>query len=90
MSLIPLLLGGSDTVTNHHPSSIMNVVISDSSLTQTVLTLQSFILAMITHPEAQRVAHKQLDSVLGRGRLPTFDDRESLPYVTAVLQEVLR
>jgi len=45
---------------------------------------------MITHPEVQRKAQEELDKVIGRNRLPDLDDRESLPYVSALLKEVLR
>ena len=41
------------------------------------------------HPEIQEKAHAELDRVLG-GRLPTFADRDNLPYITAVFEESLR
>ncbi|KAF7977304.1 hypothetical protein HWV62_4283 [Athelia sp. TMB] len=53
-------------------------------------TTSVFILAMLAHPEVQRKAHAELDSVIGKAQLPTFKDRGSLPYVTAVAKEVLR
>ncbi len=49
-----------------------------------------FLLAMVQFPEAQAKAQAEIDMVLGRGHLPTFDDMESLPYVTALVREVLR
>ena len=45
---------------------------------------------MITSPEAQRRAQAELDSVVGRDRLPTFADAHRLPYVCAIVREVLR
>jgi cytochrome P450 len=45
---------------------------------------------MTLHPGAQERAHEELDCIVGRDRLPTFEDRESLPYVNALLKEVLR
>ncbi|KAI0300588.1 cytochrome P450 [Multifurca ochricompacta] len=54
-----------------------------------VSTLTTFILAMTLHPEAQKRAQVELDAVLG-DRLPTFADKEDLPYVTALMKEVLR
>ena len=45
---------------------------------------------MITYPEYMRKAQEELDQVVGRDRLPTFKDREKLPYVRAVVSEVLR
>ena len=49
-----------------------------------------FILAMRLHPEIQAKAQAQVDAVVGRDRLPVFADRPNLPYVEAVLMEVLR
>ncbi|KAH9975380.1 cytochrome P450 [Lactifluus volemus] len=51
--------------------------------------LTTFILAMTLHPEAQKRAQAELDTVLG-DRLPTFSDRDNLPFVTAIMKEVLR
>lgn len=42
------------------------------------------------YPEVQKKAHEELDRVIGSGRLPEFEDRKSLPYLTAILKEVLR
>ncbi|KAJ7607912.1 cytochrome P450 [Roridomyces roridus] len=56
----------------------------------TVAALNTFILAMLANPEAQKKAQAEIDSVVKRGHLPDFDDEASLPYVTAVFMEVLR
>ena len=45
---------------------------------------------MLLYPEVQRRGQEELDRVLGRGNLPTFEDMERLPYVTAIYKEVLR
>jgi len=45
---------------------------------------------MVAFPESQRRAQAQLDAVVGRGRLPTFADAPRLPYVHAIIKEVLR
>lgn len=50
----------------------------------------SFFLEMILHPELQHKAQEELDRVVGRDRLPTFADRESLPYIEALIREVYR
>ncbi|KAJ7088955.1 cytochrome P450 [Mycena epipterygia] len=54
----------------------------------TVSALGTFILAMTMHPEIQAKAQAAVDAVVGQGRLPNFDD--SIPYVDAVVREVLR
>jgi len=45
---------------------------------------------MILYPEVQRKAQAEIDDVVGNGRLPVFSDEEELPYIQAVLKEVLR
>lgn len=56
----------------------------------TISTLNSFILAMLLFPDVQRKAQKEIDDVVGTGRLPGFEDRENLPYVRALVKESLR
>ncbi|KAJ7607937.1 cytochrome P450 [Roridomyces roridus] len=56
----------------------------------TVSALNTFILAMLANPEAQKKAQAEIDSVVKRGHLPDFDDEPSLPYVKALFMEVLR
>jgi cytochrome P450 len=58
--------------------------------TQTVAAIYSLFLAMLLHPEAMRKAQKEIDSVVGNDRLPTFADRDNLPYTNALSLEVLR
>ncbi|KAF5356850.1 hypothetical protein D9756_006808 [Leucocoprinus leucothites] len=56
----------------------------------TLTALMSFILAMLIYPEIQRKAQEEVDLVVGTDRLPDFSHRSQLPYLTAVLKEVLR
>jgi cytochrome P450 len=56
----------------------------------TASTLCTAFLALVTHPETLQAAHAELDSVVGPTRSPTFDDEKSLPYLTALVKEVLR
>jgi cytochrome P450 len=61
-----------------------------ASTDSTVSALGTFILAMLYNPEAQKKAQAEIDSVVQKGHLPDFDDEKSLPYVSAVVKEVLR
>ena len=45
---------------------------------------------MTLHPEVAKKAQAELDVVVGNDRLPTFADREQLPYLDALTKEVLR
>ncbi|KAJ6534383.1 cytochrome P450 [Mycena capillaripes] len=56
----------------------------------TVSVLGSFVLAMLMNPEVQRKAQLEIDSVVGGDRLPDFEDKPALPYVGALVKEVLR
>ena len=49
-----------------------------------------FFLAMVTNPEAMKKAQEELDRVVGRGELPDFSHKDSLPYIDALVKEVLR
>ncbi|THU79722.1 cytochrome P450 [Dendrothele bispora CBS 962.96] len=58
-------------------------------------TLQTFILSMTLYPEVQRSAQEEIDRVFGVydngvSRLPEIEDRENLPFVECVLQELFR
>lgn len=45
---------------------------------------------MSLNPDVQKKAQAELDDVVGPNRLPDHRDRESLPYVNAILKESLR
>ncbi|KAJ7060803.1 cytochrome P450 [Mycena amicta] len=61
-----------------------------SGVDTTTVTIETFILAMLLHPEVQKKAQAEVDALLKGLRLPTVDDRASLPYVAAVMKEVMR
>ncbi|KAG1902565.1 cytochrome P450 [Suillus fuscotomentosus] len=56
----------------------------------TTSSLSSFILAMLLYPEVQKHAQAEIDAVVGQDRFPVFDDRSKLPYIGALIQELLR
>jgi len=59
---------------------------SDTTLT----AITSCILGLISEPEVFNKARKEIDSVIGTGNLPSFNDQHSLPYITAITKEALR
>ncbi|KAG1861718.1 cytochrome P450 [Suillus subalutaceus] len=61
-----------------------------SSYDTTGAILMVFVLAMVLYPDIQKRAQAEIDSVIGRDRLPTFEDRASLPYIDAVMRETFR
>ncbi|KAG8905316.1 hypothetical protein FRB99_000242 [Tulasnella sp. 403] len=56
----------------------------------TEVALKSLILALTLNPHVQTLAHAEIDRVIGSDRLPTLDDQDDLPYITAIVLETLR
>jgi hypothetical protein len=48
------------------------------------------VVAAICFPEVLKRIQAELDSVVGRDRMPTFDDERSLPFLSAFIKEVTR
>ncbi|KAG1840953.1 cytochrome P450 [Suillus tomentosus] len=59
-----------------------------SDTTASAITIM--MMAAATHIDAQARVQEELDNVVGRTRLPTFDDQEMLPQVNAFMLESLR
>lgn len=53
-------------------------------------SIHAFILAMILFPEVQKKAQKEIDAVVGRDRLPHYEDQNYLPYINALVKETFR
>ena len=57
----------------------------------TVSSIYTFMMCMARNIDVQQKAQAELDAYLGHeDRLPTFEDREALPYVNKLLWEVFR
>ncbi|KAK7037784.1 hypothetical protein VNI00_010745 [Paramarasmius palmivorus] len=56
----------------------------------TASTIATFFLVMARNTQAQRRAQQEIDSVVGRSRLPAIEDRGNLPYIEAIYIEILR
>ncbi|GJJ15153.1 hypothetical protein Clacol_009428 [Clathrus columnatus] len=66
-------------------------IIYMAAIDTTEAVIQTFYMAMLLYPNAQKKAQAELDKVLeGADQLPSFDNRENLPYVEALIKEVLR
>ncbi|KAI0654156.1 cytochrome P450 [Cubamyces menziesii] len=65
-------------------------VVYSAGADTTAAALRNFTLAMFVYPDVQRRAQEELDRVVGRDRLPTFQDQAKLPYVLKVMKESLR
>ncbi|KZO97553.1 cytochrome P450 [Calocera viscosa TUFC12733] len=56
----------------------------------TVSAMVTFFYIMTSHPEVQRRAQAEIDKAVGHDRLPSMEDRASLPYVNCLLKEIFR
>ncbi|KAG2367945.1 cytochrome P450 [Suillus spraguei] len=56
----------------------------------TAAALQTFLLAMVLYPDIQTRARAEIDQAVRHDKMPCLDDRASLPYLDAILREVLR
>lgn len=78
--------GGKETVSG--PSGLKFP--ADDSASKTASAIKSFLLAATLHPKVVRLAQEELDRVIGEDRLPDFSDKPQLPYIAAIVKEVLR
>ncbi|XXG99338.1 hypothetical protein Hte_005675 [Hypoxylon texense] len=85
-----LIEAGDTDPEQQHTNKFSTMSLYTGGADTTVSSMMCFFLAMTVYPETQRRAQQEIDSVVGRDRLPTFDDRDNLPYVEAVVKEVLR
>ncbi|KAH8987346.1 cytochrome P450 [Lactarius hatsudake] len=69
----------------HTPESV-----TGAETTSTTMSWWTLALAMIVHPEVQKRAHIELVTVVGRSRTPTLSDAPNLPYIQAIVREILR
>ena len=63
---------------------------ADRLASKTASAIKSFFLAATLHSEVVKLAQRELDEVTGGVRLPDFSDLPQLPYISAILKEVLR
>ena len=97
-SAATLFAAGADTVSEHAISepfdssayaSICYPFYTDMGF-KSPSALRTFIRVMVLHPHVQRHAQEEIDNVVGDARLPTFSDRRNMPYLDAVVKEILR
>ncbi|KAH8597601.1 cytochrome P450 [Bisporella sp. PMI_857] len=64
--------------------------ILDAAVDSSVVSVNTILLSLATHPEAQRKAQAELDRVWGDKAIPEKIDLERLPYLTACVNESIR
>jgi hypothetical protein len=63
-----------------------NEILGTASET-TANSLLFTVMACVNYPDCVRKAQEELDRVVGRSRLPTWDDEPKLPYIRAFVKE---
>jgi len=57
----------------------------------TSATTQEWLLYILCNePETQYKLHEELDRVIGQDKLPSWDDRDNLPFLNATILELMR
>jgi len=84
--LTPISVAGTETVR----SGLVSIIVYFVHAVQSASIMSWFMLGMTAYPEVQRKCQEELDSVIGRSRMPTLADRDNLPYICATVREALR
>lgn len=67
-------------------SQVLLMAASDTVRT----SIEWAILYMVKYPEIQERAHAAIVKVLGKDKSPSWNDRENIPYLDAIIMEVSR
>ena len=62
----------------------------NAGIETTTTTMNWFVAFSVMWPDVQRKIHEELDTVIGRARQPSLEDRPSLPYFEAAVNEATR
>lgn len=73
-----------------HPPTVLAFELPTDARNQSIAVMTSFLMHMTLHPHIFKKAQQEMDRVVGRERLPTWEDREGLGYLECVFREVLR
>ncbi|PSR77911.1 hypothetical protein PHLCEN_2v7653 [Hermanssonia centrifuga] len=83
-----MFVAGSETVrvrTIDHVNDLLN-----ASVSQTASALSVLLLAMMLYPDVLKRGQDEIGIVVGTDRQPGFQDQNDLPYINAIVKEVLR
>jgi len=83
--LTPISLAGTETA-----SGLVSTIVYFVHAVQGEGMMSWVMLGMTAYPEVQKKCQEELDRVIGRSRMPTLADRDSLPYICATVREALR
>jgi cytochrome P450 len=70
--------------------SNLGIVLLEGGTDTSAAYLQSLVLLMAAFPNIQKTAQGVIDTVVGDARLPALDDMKQLPYIDALIKEVIK
>jgi len=89
MATYSLSHGGNQGMTDVEVAYALSAPFS-AGVDTTLSAIKWSLVAAICFPEALKRIQAELDSIVGQGRMPTFDDERSLPFLGAFIKEVTR
>ncbi|KUL85540.1 hypothetical protein ZTR_08063 [Talaromyces verruculosus] len=63
---------------------------NEAAVETTTGTLRTAIKALLMYPTVAKRAQQEIDDIVGSDRLPRFEDLPQMPYMDALIKEVLR
>ncbi|CAE6495690.1 unnamed protein product [Rhizoctonia solani] len=84
------LLSGLSPAKQEEMLKEIGITIVGAGTDTTTFFLVNFVFAMVVNPDVQAKAQQELDSVLGHATLPKMSDKNRLPYIRNVIDEVFR
>ncbi|TFK20507.1 O-methylsterigmatocystin oxidoreductase [Coprinopsis marcescibilis] len=61
-----------------------------AGIDSTVTAATGLVIALAKYPHVQQNGLEEIESIVGTGILPTLQDRDSLPYIQAIVRELTR
>ncbi|CAE6478309.1 unnamed protein product [Rhizoctonia solani] len=85
-----LRLRKESTGLTHHQEAFICGVALEGGTDIVAGVILTCLLALISHPKAQKRAHEELDAIYNEETLPRWEDEQGLPFVRAIVKEAMR
>ncbi|KAH7343963.1 cytochrome P450 [Rhizoctonia solani] len=85
-----LRLGEKSTGLSRHQQAFTCGIVLEGGTDIVAAVILTCLLALITHPAAQKRAHEELDAMYNEETLPRWTDEQTLPFIRAIVKETIR